>query len=101
LKNAIRNAAQNPMLAAAILVFACAIVIGCAASGSKTRAFWVEKDGGTPTAEAVAQARADCDRHATQVTTGRSRRHLNVEWASAMRRCMDERGYVLITQPKE
>jgi hypothetical protein len=101
LKNAIRNAAQIPMLTGAILVFACAIVIGCAASGSKTRAFWVEKDGGAPKPEAVAQARADCDRHATQVTTGRSRRHMNVEWASAMRRCMDERGFVLITQPNE
>ncbi len=101
MKNAIRNAAQNPTLTGAILIFACAIATGCAASGSKTRAFWVEKDGSTPAKEAVAQARADCDRHATQTTTARSRRHMNVEWASAMRRCMDERGFVLITQSEE
>ncbi len=101
MKNVIRNAAQIPILAGAILVLACPIVTGCAASSSKTRAFWVAKDGSATDLESVAQARADCERHASQATTGRSRRHMNLEWAYTMRRCMDERGFVLITQPKE
>ncbi len=75
-------------------------MIGCTGLGAQqTQSVWVNQDGSPASPGVAERAEAECDRIAKAEMTNRPGRQISIEWAAAKRKCMADKGLVLIAQP--
>ncbi len=75
-------------------------MIGCTGPGAQqTQSVWVNEDGSPASPGVAERAESECNRIATAEQTERPRRDMSIEWASAKRKCMADKGLVLTSQP--
>ena len=84
-----------------LLVWLTVFAAGCVGAGSTTPGYWVRKDDGEIDVESLGEARVRCERRANASYEKGGRRTMNIEWAAIKRKCMDEAGYILVTEPRE